>query len=294
MTDSETETRQQEIERDSLQGVISQMQGALLFATAEARPALTTAMRNATSRLGVVEKKIQELHTARETEAKEQTNAAALAQSESRLNQEERNTFAGFLKEDFFTKADLGRLEDFYTKSWERLSESGKNQMSHRVWDGIRHGEYTFDQLPPAVREKEAKQAYGLLRDSKIDVSGVDEIPDKDRQDFIRAYEAGKKAEAGKILERESFKKAMFRGSESKSVTNVEAGKNRESESEQLLAAVKPAGPSSAGEKPKDSKAIGNADFSALQFGGMTAGETTASVQPPLVANAAPTTPRER
>jgi len=86
MTDSETESRQQEIEHDSLQAVISQMQGALLFANADGRSALATALRNASARLGVVEKKIQDLQAARETEAKEQTNAVVMAQNELGLN----------------------------------------------------------------------------------------------------------------------------------------------------------------------------------------------------------------
>lgn len=163
MADAETETKQQEMERASLQGVISQMQGALMFATVEARPALATALRNAASRLGVVEKKIQELQAARETEMKEQTNAVAIAQNESRLNQQERSNFAGFLKEDYFTKADFGRLEEFYAKTWDRLSEHGKDEMSHRIWEGVRKGKYSFSELPPKVREKEMERAYGVL-----------------------------------------------------------------------------------------------------------------------------------
>src|SRR5579862_2338970 len=126
MNGTEYEIRQQEAERDSLRGVISQMQGALLFATADSRPALQTALQNASSRLGTVEKKIQELQVAREAEVKQvATNAALLAEKEARLNADERKTFAGFLKEEFFTKADFGHLEEFFAKSWDRLSEHG-------------------------------------------------------------------------------------------------------------------------------------------------------------------------
>lgn len=56
MSGTEFEMRQQETERDSLQAVVSQMQGALLFATADSRPALSTALRNASTKLGAVEK----------------------------------------------------------------------------------------------------------------------------------------------------------------------------------------------------------------------------------------------
>jgi hypothetical protein len=242
----------------------------------------------------VLEKKIKDAQEARETHEREQAAIAALAQKETALSSREKETYSGFLKEDFFTKKDFGPLEQFYEKTWDRLSKDGKDEMSHRVWEGVRKGQYTFGELPPAVREKEAKQAYRLLHDSKINVAGVDEIPEKDRQDFVRAYEAGKKDDAEKVLERESFKKAMFLGGESKGVKSVEASKRRESESEQLLAGVKPAEPGSVAEKPENPKVIGNTDFSTLQFGGMTTSETTAPVQPPLIANAAPTTPRER
>ena len=247
MADSETETKQQEMERDSLRGVISQMQGALMFATAEARPALATALRNATSRLGVVEKKLKDLEVARETEAKEAvTRAVLLAEKETRLDAHERETFAGFLKDNFFTKADFGRLENFYAKSWDRLSEHGKDEMSHRIWEGVRKGEYKFEELPPAVREKEATQVYKRLTESAIGAGDSSAIPEKDRNDFIRAYEAGKRDDAEKVLERESFKKNLFRGSESKAVKSVQVESGRDAEGkamgEQIAMGTAPAG----------------------------------------------------
>jgi hypothetical protein len=270
MTNFETETKQQEMERDSLQGVISQMQGALMFATPESRPALATALRNATARLGVVEKKIEELQVARETEAKEQTNVIAIAQRESRLNQQERNTFAGFLKEDFFTKKDFGRLEQFYEKTWDRLSESGKNQMSHRIWEGIRHHEYTFDQLPPKVRERETERAYGALVKQPDLAADVSKIPEKDRSDFIRAYEAGKRDEAEKILERESFRSNMFRGAESKSVkhTGVEIGRDGDGKSVREKIAAGPV-PGEPPRQPSMSAGKANLDVSNVNLDGL-------------------------
>ncbi len=91
-------------------------------------------LRNASARLGAVEKKIQELQVLQESHEREQTGVAALARKETALSAGERETYSGFLKEDFFTKKDFSRLEQFYEKTWDRLSESGKNQMSHRIW----------------------------------------------------------------------------------------------------------------------------------------------------------------
>jgi hypothetical protein len=294
MSESDFEVRRAEMEMDNLQRTIADVETALAVSTPGTRPLWENCLQNAKGRVGVLEKKIKDAQEARETHEREQAAIAALAQKETALSSREKETYSGFLKEDFFTKKDFGPLEQFYEKTWDRLSKDGKDEMSHRVWEGVRKGQYTFGELPPAVREKEAKQAYRLLHDSKINVAGVDEIPEKDRQDFVRAYEAGKKDDAEKVLERESFKKAMFLGGESKGVKSVEASKRRESESEQLLAGVKPAEPGSVAEKPENPKVIGNTDFSTLQFGGMTTSETTAPVQPPLIANAAPTTPRER
>lgn len=211
------------------------------------------------------------------------------------LNTKEKETYSGFLKEDFFTKRDFGRLEQFYTKTWDRLSEGGKDEMSKRVWGGIRHGEYSFDQLPAQVREKEAKQAYKRLTESTIGNPAAAEIPEKDRQDFIRAYEAGKKDEAAKMLERESFQKVMFRDGEAKGVKSVEASTHREAEGDRLLASAKPADAERAvTEKPPNPRSIGNKDFSALNFGGMAVSETALPVQPPMLTTAVPANQRER
>ena len=102
--------------------------------------------------------------------------------------------------------------------------------MSHRVWEGIRREEYTFSELPQSVREKEAKQAYKLLRDSTFKTENALRIPEGDRMDFMRAYEAGKREEADKILERESFRKNMFRDTDSKEHKHAAAELGREAD----------------------------------------------------------------
>ncbi len=52
---------------------------------------------------------------------------------EGRLNAAEKQQYAAFLKKEFFTKADFGSLEAFYTDSFDKLTEGGKAEMSHRV-----------------------------------------------------------------------------------------------------------------------------------------------------------------
>ncbi|MEI9897869.1 MAG: hypothetical protein WDN28_29440 [Chthoniobacter sp.] len=194
-------------------------------------------------------KKIQELHATRETEAKAQTNAVVIAQSESRLNQQERSTFAGFLKEDYFTKTDFGKLEEFYEKSWDRLSEHGKDEMSKRIWGGIRHGKYSFGDLPPKVREHEMERAYGAVTKQHGQSAEVSAIPEKDRHDFIRAFEEGKKDEAAKILERDSFKKHLFERPESAARSHTNENLNREAEKPALAASSANAQPNKEPEK---------------------------------------------
>jgi hypothetical protein len=99
--------------------------------------------------------------------------------------------------------------------------------MSHRIWEGIRRDEYKFTELPKSVQEKEAKQAYRLLHDSPVKPEGINRIPEKDRDDFIRAYEAGHQEEAKKVLERDSFKKNMFLESDSKVIQHAKVGQGQ-------------------------------------------------------------------
>ena len=86
---------------------------------------------------------------------------------EAALNTKEKEQYSGFLKEDFFTKKDFGRLDDFYAHTWDRLSEGGKEQMSKRIWEGVRRNEYKFTDLPKDVQEKEESRhicAYAIRR----------------------------------------------------------------------------------------------------------------------------------
>lgn len=222
----DAQLKQQDMERNSLQSTVSDIQAALLFSNGEKRQILELALRNASSRLGAIEKKIEDLSTRREIETREElARVVSMANNESRLSTREKEEYSGFLKEDFFTKSDFGSLDHFYRNSWARLSEEGKNQMSARIWKGVRKGEYRFDELPPAVREKEMLRAHERLQVSSIQTNELRSIPEKDRQDFNREYEAGRKDEAAKVLERDSFKQTMFRERESKEIRSNQAVK---------------------------------------------------------------------
>lgn len=219
-----------ELEYASLQSSISSAERALR-SSGGTSVILKNFLENAKARMGFVEKKIKE---AQERDARVEEDAKAYlthkqeVERETALSESEKQTYDSFLREDFFTKKDFSRLDQFYSKTWERLTESGKTEMSHRIWEGVRRDEYTFTELPKSVREKETKQAYNLLRDPSKGPESVLTIPEKDRTDFIRAYESGKEEEAGKILERESFRKNMFKETTSQPIKHVSAELGRD------------------------------------------------------------------
>lgn len=203
------------IELNNLQRAISEVETALASSTPGSRPMFESLLMNAKSRVGTLDKKIKEAEEKRAAQSREDIVLSRMAESEKALSAPEREQFDGFLKKDFFTKDDFGALEKFYAKTWDRLSENGKNQMSKRVWEGIRRDEYTFSELPKVVQEKEADRAYAVFKKRDSEAAKDPHIPQVDRDDFIRAYESGDREKAGKVLERDSFKQNMFRGPES-------------------------------------------------------------------------------
>ena len=128
-----------------------------------------------------------------------------LVAQETALNQRERQQYGAFIQKEFFTKNDFTALEDFYASAWDRLTDGGKAQMSHRVWEGVRRDEYEFAELPNVVREKEALSLYEALANDKNRMPELTRIPANDTHDFVTAWGNGRKDEAFKILERPSF-----------------------------------------------------------------------------------------
>lgn len=190
-------------EYKNLQNAVAEVEKLIAGSPHKKTPVLSDFLVNAKKRLDFLEREIK----AEEQKAvSEKTAAVNAAQQEAALNQQEKETFSGFLQKEFFTKKDFGALEAFYSGAWDKLSEKGKEAMSHRIWEGIRKGEYHFTELPEIVREKEAKFLYDRLVKQETLSADLSEIPEADRNDFIKAYENGNAKEAYKILDRESFR----------------------------------------------------------------------------------------
>ncbi|SKB01887.1 hypothetical protein SAMN02745166_03495 [Prosthecobacter debontii] len=129
-----------------------------------------------------------------------------LVEKETALNAAERGQYESFLSREFFTKDDFSSLESFYANTWDKLTETGKAQMSHRVWEGVRRDEYDFSELPETVREKEAQRVRDMFSALKDMPPEMRNIPAADRDDFIKAWDSGRKREAYSVLDRTSFK----------------------------------------------------------------------------------------
>lgn len=189
-------------ERDSLLKSIASAEAALAASAPSTRRVLERMIEGVKGRVATLEAKIND---EREAQLREQATVAIKVQREAALSAGEHAEYSGFLKEDFFTKRDFGSLEHFYAGSWDRLSEDGKEEMSHRVWEGIRHDEYRFTDLPKNVQEKEEDFIYSKFSNPAKTHDSMEQIPTLDRADFMRAYNAGDREGASKVLNRESF-----------------------------------------------------------------------------------------
>lgn len=207
----------EEAEHGKLEEKIRQIEILLAHGIAEGGSVTTSALVVA---LEAAKKRVEKMETVQkiEVEEKEKKSVSELVvmyhvQKETALTPREREQYGSFLELEYFTRADFDRLAGFYAHSWDRLTEDGKAQMSHRVWEGIRHGEFTFGQLPEQVREKEAGRIYQQFSGKGGDDLKTHAIPAKDREDFIREYEAGNKAQAVEVLNRKSFVEQISRTS---------------------------------------------------------------------------------
>ena len=196
----------EEAEYKRLLGVIGQLERSLAVTTSsDVANALATYLNSLKTRLSVLEEKQKTIEVEKQRMT-DQQNLAVLVERETALNEQEREQYGTFLAQEYFTKADFGSLEQFYGNTWDKLTEGGKDQMSHRVWEGVRREEYRFTELPEAIKEKEAER----LRDAfRADHKNLREIPDGDRNDFIDAWDGGRKHESYKVLDRPSFTKSV-------------------------------------------------------------------------------------
>ena len=129
--------------------------------------------------------------------------AGYIATREFRLTAEEQQQYAEFLTREYFTKSDFGALEEFYSSAWERLSEGGKAEMSHRVWEGVRRGEYSFVELPENVRKKEAEFLYQKLANGQELPANLKAIPQAERREFMAAVESGNQTKIDDVMSRD-------------------------------------------------------------------------------------------
>lgn len=162
-----------------------------------------------------------------QTEQQEQSVAIAKAERELALTQSEQREYASFLECDYFTKSMFGELDRFYTRTWDRLTEEGKTEMSQRVWEGVRRGEYEFLELPDSVKEKEAKRINAVLTKAGSRDALDAHVNAEDRLDFLAAYQSGLRDTAYAVLNRRSFAEAM-RGELGSEIVAVDATKDQE------------------------------------------------------------------
>jgi hypothetical protein len=170
------------------------------------------------SRIPFIRSAAQELHemiVGRERRLDIQDIHAAMAQEEPNLKPEERNAYADILNSEVPTKGDLHRLEAFHAQSWSRLSESGKGELSHLLWEGIRRQTFRFCELPRAVRNDERLQVLAVMKDEEKQASTASEIPEEERNALLQATEQGDRLEAEYILSGQVFGEGMFQTSDS-------------------------------------------------------------------------------
>ncbi len=156
VTVSEYDIARDESERSNLQRAISDIETAVAVSNPGTRRILENTLENAKKRIMTLDKRIDEAKVEHAAEVQAQVAAAAaLAAKETKLNAGERETYRGFLEKSYFTKKDFGKLDEFYTHSYDKLSEGGKEEMSKRIHEGIRRGEFREADLPETVLEKD-------------------------------------------------------------------------------------------------------------------------------------------
>lgn len=156
-------------------------------------------------RMAIVEHEIKLADEEKRQLSERQLAIVCLTQRETALSQSEREQYGAFLASEYFTKNDFGGLAEFYTNTWDRLSEEGKAQMSYRVWEGVRRHEYQFSELPDPVKEKEAQRLYEALKLGSQKSPELNRIPAGDTDDFVKAWEGNRKQEAYQVLNRPVF-----------------------------------------------------------------------------------------
>lgn len=219
----------EELEHKQLLATIANIERNMAVpASREVSALLLTYLNSLKARLGALEERKKAFE-----EKKERTESlqrvAVMVERETALNAAEKEQYQGFLQKEYFTKSDFSSLEQFYSNTWDRLTEGGKAEMSHRVWEGVRREEYRFTELPETVKEKEAQRLRDALGAGNRDLEA---IPETDRSDFINSWDAGRKKESYQVLDRPSFAKSV---SVSAAVVPEKAAVNPETRKETVV-----------------------------------------------------------
>lgn len=165
---------------------------------------LVSHLESLKDRMAVEESEIQTERETKKQLTERELALVFLVEQETALSLAEREQYGAFLSHEFFTKADFEDLAGFYANTWDRLSENGKAQMSHRVWEGVRQEQYQFSELPEEVKAKEAQRLYDLLS-RRTPPAELLNIPEMEREVFLRQWKAGNRSEAHEILNRPEF-----------------------------------------------------------------------------------------
>jgi hypothetical protein len=252
-----------EIESWKLQARISDIEHQLSSSGASAGSStsmLVEILNDAKKQLTGLQIKEQSHHDDERRKADAQLVAVVqLVAQETALNQRERQQYGAFIQKEFFTKNDFTALEDFYASAWDRLTDGGKAQMSHRVWEGVRRDEYQFSELPEKIKEKEALQLYGMLSGAKQMPEELNNIPQADRDDFTRAWNSGRKNEAYAVLNRSSFKDNL-------AVTPREVNETRAVESTKLETKAITTSEEKPTQKTETAQIVGKLDLAAIDI----------------------------
>ncbi len=217
--------------RAAVENILAMLASGTAYQGSASSILLATMLDSAKSRLAQIERNIEEAEKEQRQRRASELAIAYKATLEAKLNAEEQRQYAEFLEKEHFTKSDFGSLESFYTKTWDRLSEGGKSEMSQRVWGGVRTKEYEFSELPDVVKEKEAQRLYNALQSQAPTHQSLRRIAPEDRNDFIKAWGDNRRNEAFEILDRPSFaqnvslKAGAVKAESVKAITQSEAAR---------------------------------------------------------------------
>ena len=154
---------------------------------------LTSFIHNAKSRMEEI--RYDEVRTEdekKDQKVKETASVVQLAEMEHRLNAEEKQQYSEFLKLDYFRRKDLDELAAFYKDGggYDKLSEEGKLQMSERIEEGIRRGEFVRDDLPERVNRKN-DEIRGAYEESRQELAPVKSYSNE--YDYLKETKPGEK-----------------------------------------------------------------------------------------------------